>query len=131
MSLIRLSLRSVLSNAFFNGPRLCQRTPAKSVTYAHPALLLGRPRSIPGFRWTSSSPPPVGSGGGGGEGSAVVKQSIFARFKAMYKDYWYVLLPVHVVTSLGWISGFYYFVKRYDCNSLTLLIKYLVFIKLE
>jgi len=29
----------------------------------------------------------------------------------MYKDYWYVLVPVHVSTSLVWIGGFYYFAK--------------------
>jgi len=25
----------------------------------------------------------------------------------MYKKYWYVLLPVHLVTSAGWFFGFY------------------------
>ncbi|KAL1123847.1 hypothetical protein AAG570_001618 [Ranatra chinensis] len=29
----------------------------------------------------------------------------------MYRDYWYVLLPVHVVTSCGWFGGFYYLAK--------------------
>lgn len=33
---------------------------------------------------------------------------LFARFKKMYKEYWYVLLPVHVVTSAVWLGGFYY-----------------------
>lgn len=33
---------------------------------------------------------------------------LFARFKKMYKEYWYVLLPVHVVTSAAWLGGFYY-----------------------
>lgn len=37
---------------------------------------------------------------------------LFARFKKMYKEYWYVLLPVHVVTSAGWLTGFYYLSKR-------------------
>ncbi|KAG5893209.1 hypothetical protein JTB14_025613 [Gonioctena quinquepunctata] len=29
----------------------------------------------------------------------------------MYRDYWYVLLPVHVVTSVAWFGGFYYMAK--------------------
>lgn len=37
---------------------------------------------------------------------------IIARFKAMYKQYWYVMVPVHVITSTGWLVGFYYLSKR-------------------
>lgn len=40
------------------------------------------------------------------------KPSLLKRFKSMYRDYWYVLLPVHIVTSIGWFSGFYYMAKR-------------------
>lgn len=36
---------------------------------------------------------------------------LFAKFKLMYKKYWYVLIPVHVVTSAGWLCGFYYLSK--------------------
>lgn len=36
------------------------------------------------------------------------KLGLFARFKLMYKQYWYVLIPVHVITSVGWFAGFYY-----------------------
>ncbi|GJQ85612.1 hypothetical protein Trydic_g20162 [Trypoxylus dichotomus] len=39
------------------------------------------------------------------------KLSIFQRFKQMYRDYWYVLVPVHVVTSIGWFGSFYYLAK--------------------
>jgi len=39
--------------------------------------------------------------------STPAKLSLFARFKQMYKDYYYVLIPVHLVTSLGWFGGFY------------------------
>jgi len=46
-----------------------------------------------------------------GPSTSPVKESLFTRFKAMYRDYWYVLVPVHVVTSVGWIGGFYYFAK--------------------
>ncbi|KRT82444.1 hypothetical protein AMK59_3743, partial [Oryctes borbonicus] len=41
----------------------------------------------------------------------VPKLSIFKRFKQMYRDYWYVLVPVHVVTSIGWFGSFYYLAK--------------------
>jgi hypothetical protein len=64
----------------------------------------GGHRSRLAWRWSSSVPSP--------ERTLPPKQSLFTRFKTMYKDYWYVLVPVHVVTSLGWIGGFYYFVKR-------------------
>lgn len=37
---------------------------------------------------------------------------LFARFKKMAKEYWYVLIPVHVVTSSVWIGAFYYASKR-------------------
>lgn len=37
---------------------------------------------------------------------------LFAKFKHMYKQYWYVLIPVHVLTSVGWFGGFYYLSKR-------------------
>ncbi|KAI8127845.1 FAM210A-like [Lucilia cuprina] len=39
------------------------------------------------------------------------KLGLFAKFKLMYKKYWYVLIPVHVVTSAGWMCGFYYLSK--------------------
>lgn len=41
-----------------------------------------------------------------------VKLSLFQRFKQMYKDYWYVLIPVHCFTSVFWAGGFYFAVKR-------------------
>ncbi|XP_055615446.1 uncharacterized protein C18orf19 homolog A [Toxorhynchites rutilus septentrionalis] len=37
-----------------------------------------------------------------------VKLGLFARFKKMYKEYWYVLVPVHCITSVFWFGGFYY-----------------------
>lgn len=40
------------------------------------------------------------------------KPSLYQRFKAMYRDYWYVLIPVHLVTSAGWFGGFYYMASR-------------------
>ncbi|KAK5645764.1 hypothetical protein RI129_004228 [Pyrocoelia pectoralis] len=39
------------------------------------------------------------------------KQGLFQKFKAMYRDYWYVLVPVHLVTSAAWFGGFYYMAK--------------------
>ena len=44
----------------------------------------------------------------------VAKPSLFQRFKQMSKDYWYVLIPVHIITSAGWFGGFYFAVKRYS-----------------
>lgn len=41
------------------------------------------------------------------------KQSIFQRMKQMTKDYWHILIPVHVVTSIGWISIFYTAAKKW------------------
>ena len=29
----------------------------------------------------------------------------------MWKDYWYVMIPVHIVTSAGWLGGFYVMCK--------------------
>lgn len=40
------------------------------------------------------------------------KLTLTGRFKKMYKDYWYVLLPVHVFTSTFWFCGFYYLSTR-------------------
>lgn len=40
------------------------------------------------------------------------KLTLTAKFKKMYKEYWYVLLPVHVVTSTFWLGGFYYLSTR-------------------
>lgn len=40
------------------------------------------------------------------------KLSLFQKFKQMYKDYWYVLIPVHCVTSVFWAGGFYFAVKK-------------------
>lgn len=36
------------------------------------------------------------------------KLSMFQRFKEMYKNYGYVLVPVHLVTSTVWFGSFYY-----------------------
>ncbi|XP_046638451.1 uncharacterized protein C18orf19 homolog A-like [Daphnia pulicaria] len=44
--------------------------------------------------------------------SPPAKVSLFQRFKQMYKDYWYVLIPVHVATSAVWTCGFYFAVKN-------------------
>lgn len=40
------------------------------------------------------------------------KLSLFQKFKVLWKNYWYVMLPVHVVTSAFWFGGFYYLVSR-------------------
>ncbi|XP_043284203.1 protein FAM210A isoform X2 [Venturia canescens] len=40
------------------------------------------------------------------------KPSVFQKMKQMTKDYWHILIPVHVVTSIGWISIFYMAAKN-------------------
>ncbi|KAH9639879.1 hypothetical protein HF086_015730 [Spodoptera exigua] len=40
-----------------------------------------------------------------------VKEGLIQKFKHMYRDYWYVLIPVHVATSAVWFGGFYYVVR--------------------
>lgn len=47
------------------------------------------------------------------EDSPPKKLGLVARFKQMYRDYWYVLVPVHLITSIGWFTGFYYLAKRF------------------
>ncbi|VVC99869.1 unnamed protein product [Leptidea sinapis] len=39
------------------------------------------------------------------------KRGLIQRFKEMYRDYWYVLVPVHMATSAIWFGGFYYAVR--------------------
>merc|ERR1719481_23417 len=38
-------------------------------------------------------------------GKGQEKGGIIKKFKKMMKDYWYVLIPVHVATSLVWFGG--------------------------
>lgn len=40
------------------------------------------------------------------------KLSLTGKLKKMYKEYWYVLLPVHIFTSTFWFAGFYYMSTR-------------------
>uniref|UniRef100_A0A8D8W288 Protein FAM210A n=1 Tax=Cacopsylla melanoneura TaxID=428564 RepID=A0A8D8W288_9HEMI len=39
------------------------------------------------------------------------KLSLYQRIKIMYRDYWYILAPVHLVTSAFWFGSFYYLAK--------------------
>ena len=51
----------------------------------------------------------------GGNNSATPEQpklGIIARFRKMYKEYWYVLIPVHLITSTVWIGSFFYLAQR-------------------
>jgi hypothetical protein len=48
---------------------------------------------------------------GGDDVEKKKKPGVVARFKQMFKDYWYVLVPVHVVTSIVWFGGFYVMCK--------------------
>lgn len=40
------------------------------------------------------------------------KKGMVQKLKEMYRDYWYVVLPVHLATSAVWFGGFYYAVRR-------------------
>jgi len=44
-------------------------------------------------------------------GKGQEKGGIIKKFKKMMKDYWYVLIPVHVATSIVWFGGFYIMLK--------------------
>lgn len=46
------------------------------------------------------------------EKDEVKNLTLFQKFKKMYRDYWYVLVPVHLVTSAAWFGSFYYMAKR-------------------
>lgn len=46
------------------------------------------------------------------DSKAEEKMSIVQKFKLMYKQYWYVLIPVHVVTSIVWYGSFFIAAKR-------------------
>lgn len=41
------------------------------------------------------------------------KPTVFQRMKQMTKDYWHILIPVHIVTSTGWLALFYMAAKKY------------------
>jgi len=45
------------------------------------------------------------------KGDKKEKEGIVKRFKQMAKDYWYVLIPVHICTSVVWFGGFYLMAK--------------------
>lgn len=45
-------------------------------------------------------------------GEEFANLGLIARFKKMYKEYWYVLVPVHLATSAVWLGTFYYASKR-------------------
>lgn len=40
------------------------------------------------------------------------KKGLVQQLKEMYKNYWYVVLPVHMVTSAIWFGSAYYLVRR-------------------
>lgn len=40
------------------------------------------------------------------------KVTVFAKMKQMTKDYWHVLIPVHIITSIGWMVSFYFIIKK-------------------
>lgn len=65
------------------------------------------PDKKPSVQDDDSKAAPV-EGSGSMQQEEPAKLGLFARFKKMYKEYWYVLVPVHCVTSVFWFGGFYY-----------------------
>ncbi|XP_064467758.1 uncharacterized protein C18orf19 homolog B-like [Ornithodoros turicata] len=49
-----------------------------------------------------------GSQVGEGNVAEAPKMGFFHRYHKMFKEYWYVMLPVHIVTSCIWFGSFYY-----------------------
>lgn len=45
--------------------------------------------------------------------AAEEKKTVFQKMKQLAKEYWHILIPVHVVTSIGWASMFYIAAKKY------------------
>lgn len=45
------------------------------------------------------------------DGEKKERVGLAKKFKQMFKDYWYVLVPVHVATSAVWLGGFYFMCK--------------------
>lgn len=41
------------------------------------------------------------------------KISIFQKMKQLAKDYWHILVPVHLITSAVWVAVFYTAVTKY------------------
>lgn len=40
------------------------------------------------------------------------KLSLFQKMKQLTKDYWHILIPVHLVTSMCWVTVFYMLIKN-------------------
>ncbi|KAJ0182010.1 hypothetical protein K1T71_002732 [Dendrolimus kikuchii] len=78
-----------------------------------------RPIIQPSGAWTSSNSLRLCATQSGNNSAAekptpepnTKKPGLIQRFKQMYRDYWYVLLPVHMATSAIWFGSFYYTVR--------------------
>ncbi|KHJ42227.1 hypothetical protein D918_07759 [Trichuris suis] len=62
-----------------------------------------------GAAWRSSNSKEQSLNGNEVDESKLTK---YQRFKLAFKRYWYVLLPVHAVTSAMWVGSFYYLVAN-------------------
>ncbi|XP_017146122.1 uncharacterized protein C18orf19 homolog A [Drosophila miranda] len=98
-------------------PPHCTTTPA--TRYLQSPCLFTRSRSL-GHKSTQPTPAPVATNKTNSNASSTTatdlfgdaaSKGLFAKFRHMYKQYWYVLIPVHCVTSIGWFGGFYYLSK--------------------
>lgn len=80
--------------------RFPYETPTRSLSSSRSLYFLGKQ--------ASNENAPANSSPGGATADVPEKLGLFARFKKMYKEYWYVLVPVHCITSVVWFGSFYY-----------------------
>lgn len=76
---------------------------------SHIHYTCGRQQTMTTTPPTSTPPPPPDDD---------KSQSIFQRFKNMAKKYWYIVLPVHLVTSTVWFGSFYFIASICDVPAL-------------
>ncbi|XP_049529297.1 uncharacterized protein C18orf19 homolog A [Anopheles darlingi] len=82
--------------------RFPYETPTRSLSISRSLYFLGKKAS------NENAPTNAPSEQVGATTDAPEKLGLFARFKKMYKEYWYVLVPVHCLTSVVWFGSFYY-----------------------
>ncbi|KAK0086766.1 hypothetical protein PV325_002543 [Microctonus aethiopoides] len=101
-------------NNILHEPRLQERT---LFTYTHLPQIktLNRSRSIQNLSFFSneqlirifSSQTPQDKPKNENDVITPQKQTVFQKMKQLTKDYWHILIPVHIATSIVWASIFY------------------------
>ncbi|XP_045139211.1 protein FAM210A-like isoform X2 [Portunus trituberculatus] len=120
------TIARMYSNAFFQATQhpssasvslmMCPNPPYKKDCYIR--LYSSKPPTVPSSSLDENQNETISSKGGKetpkqskGEAlessKAEEKLSIVQKFKLMYKQYWYVLIPVHIATSIVWYGSFF------------------------